>query len=106
MTVFEGADDLGQLWSLITELSEQLNQNRNISVSLYTQAGDIKVCMFVLFIIFFQDMTLLFLESSYTLSDRVCVEEASNSFYLLSQVTFLIVCIGSTWIKVKVGRMV
>jgi hypothetical protein len=38
-----GEHDLMQLWSLITELSEQLNQNRSMSVSLYGLAGKIKV---------------------------------------------------------------
>jgi len=31
-----------KLWSLITELSEQLNQNREVSANIYTQAGGIK----------------------------------------------------------------
>ncbi|RDB17913.1 hypothetical protein Hypma_000929 [Hypsizygus marmoreus] len=42
MAVLENNDQLGQLWTLIQELSEQLNQNRSLSVSLYTQAGNIK----------------------------------------------------------------
>lgn len=43
MAVLDNNDqDLMQLWSLITELSEQLSQNRSVSVSLYAQAGNIK----------------------------------------------------------------
>ncbi|GLB38262.1 hypothetical protein LshimejAT787_0501270 [Lyophyllum shimeji] len=42
MAVLENNDQLGQLWALIQELSEQLNQNRSISVSLHGQAGNIK----------------------------------------------------------------
>ncbi|KAF9527591.1 hypothetical protein CPB83DRAFT_393453 [Crepidotus variabilis] len=44
MAIIEGGgeNDLTQLWSLITELSEQLNQNRSMSVSLYGVAGKIK----------------------------------------------------------------
>ncbi|KAG5652890.1 hypothetical protein H0H81_003254 [Sphagnurus paluster] len=42
MAVLDGNDQLGQLWALIQELSEQLNQNRSISVSLHAQAGKIK----------------------------------------------------------------
>ncbi|KAF9046425.1 hypothetical protein BJ165DRAFT_1527521 [Panaeolus papilionaceus] len=34
--------DLVQLWSIITELGEQLSQNRSMSVSLYSMAGKIK----------------------------------------------------------------
>lgn len=45
MAVLDNNDqDLMQLWAMITELSEQLNQNRNLSVALYGQAGNIKVC--------------------------------------------------------------
>jgi hypothetical protein len=46
MTILESSDQdpsLMRLWSLITELSEQLNQNREISTSIYSQAGGIKV---------------------------------------------------------------
>jgi hypothetical protein len=44
MAVLDNNDqDLMQLWGLIQELSEQLNQNRSVSVSLYAQAGNIKV---------------------------------------------------------------
>ncbi|KAG5341616.1 hypothetical protein C0989_008595 [Termitomyces sp. Mn162] len=42
MAVLESNDQLGQLWALIQELSEQLNQNRSVSVSLLAQAGNIK----------------------------------------------------------------
>ncbi|KAJ7857679.1 hypothetical protein B0H14DRAFT_2442998 [Mycena olivaceomarginata] len=45
MTILESSDQdpsLMRLWSLITELSEQLNQNREISTSIYSQAGGIK----------------------------------------------------------------
>ncbi|KAG6903136.1 hypothetical protein C0995_004683 [Termitomyces sp. Mi166 len=42
MAVLESHDQLGQLWALIQELSEQLNQNRSASVSLLAQAGNIK----------------------------------------------------------------
>lgn len=46
MAIIEGGGsehDLMQLWAVITELGEQLTQNRSMSVSLYTQAGKIKV---------------------------------------------------------------
>ncbi|KAG7443135.1 uncharacterized protein BT62DRAFT_982274 [Guyanagaster necrorhizus] len=43
MTILDNNDqDLMQLWQIITELSEQLNQNRSLSVSLYAQAGNVK----------------------------------------------------------------
>ncbi|KAL1743612.1 hypothetical protein HDZ31DRAFT_40532 [Schizophyllum fasciatum] len=38
----QDGSELHHLWQLITELSEQLNQNRSLSVSLYTTAADIK----------------------------------------------------------------
>ncbi|KAK1230704.1 hypothetical protein PQX77_006201 [Marasmius sp. AFHP31] len=38
----EGGDEITQLWGLITELSDQLNQNRNMSVSLFGTAGSVK----------------------------------------------------------------
>lgn len=44
MAIVEGGhDNLMQLWAVITELGEQLNQNRSMSVSLYALAGKIKV---------------------------------------------------------------
>jgi hypothetical protein len=43
MAVLESADQMGQLWALIQELSEQLNQNRSMSVSLLAQADKTKV---------------------------------------------------------------
>ncbi|KAJ7758525.1 hypothetical protein DFH07DRAFT_710847, partial [Mycena maculata] len=45
MTILDTSDQdpsLMKLWSLITELSEQLNQNRDISAGIYQQAGGIK----------------------------------------------------------------
>jgi len=44
MAIIEGNNDhdLMQLWSVITELGEQLSQNRAMSVSLYGLAGKIK----------------------------------------------------------------
>jgi hypothetical protein len=38
-----GEYDLMQLWAIITELGEQLSQNRSMSVSLGGLAGKIKV---------------------------------------------------------------
>ncbi|KAL0581035.1 hypothetical protein V5O48_001029 [Marasmius crinis-equi] len=38
----EGGDEVSQLWGIITELSEQLNQNRSLSVSLFGSAGNVK----------------------------------------------------------------
>lgn len=35
---------MNQLWSLISELSEQLSQNRSLAVSLYSQADVVNVC--------------------------------------------------------------
>jgi len=44
MAIVEGGhDDLMQLWAVITELGEQLSQNRSMSVSLYALAGKVKV---------------------------------------------------------------
>ena len=43
MAVLDTTDQMAQLWGLIQELSEQLNQNRSIAVSLHTQMGNIKV---------------------------------------------------------------
>ncbi|KAJ6584871.1 hypothetical protein B0H19DRAFT_399204 [Mycena capillaripes] len=45
MTILDSSDQdptLMKLWSLITELSEQLNQNREVSANIYAQAGGIK----------------------------------------------------------------
>ncbi|KAF8964184.1 hypothetical protein BDZ97DRAFT_915522 [Flammula alnicola] len=45
MAILEGNsndNDLMQLWAVITELGEQLSQNRSMSVSLYGLAGKIK----------------------------------------------------------------
>ncbi|KAJ7147545.1 hypothetical protein C8R43DRAFT_1237330 [Mycena crocata] len=45
MTILDSSDQdpsLMRLWSLITELSEQLNQNRDVSASIYQQTGGIK----------------------------------------------------------------
>ncbi|KAJ7175740.1 hypothetical protein C8R46DRAFT_857998, partial [Mycena filopes] len=45
MTILDSFDQdpsLMKLWSLITELSEQLNQNRELSAGIYAQAGGIK----------------------------------------------------------------
>lgn len=43
MAIVEGGhDDLMQLWAVITELGEQLSQNRSVSVSLYALAGKVK----------------------------------------------------------------
>lgn len=35
---------MSQLWTLISELSEQLSQNRSLAVSLYSHADVVKVC--------------------------------------------------------------
>ena len=46
MTIVEGSgtdQELMRLWSLIAELSEELNQNRSLAVSLYSQATNVKV---------------------------------------------------------------
>ncbi|KAF7299122.1 hypothetical protein MIND_00860600 [Mycena indigotica] len=43
MTILENPEDsLAKLWALIQELSDQLNQNRDVSASIYQQAGGIK----------------------------------------------------------------
>jgi len=42
-----GADLLQQLWGVITELSEQLTQNRAVSVGLFGLAGEIKVIIYL-----------------------------------------------------------
>ena len=46
MAIVDG-DEISQLWAVITELSEQLNQNRSASVSLYAQTGGLKVAEFL-----------------------------------------------------------
>jgi hypothetical protein len=44
MTILEGAEqEMMRLWGLVAELSEQLSQNRSLSVSLYGQVGNVKV---------------------------------------------------------------
>ncbi len=48
MTILDNNDqDLMQLWQIITDLSDQLNQNRTLSVALYGQAGNVKVCWMI-----------------------------------------------------------
>ncbi|KAJ7069900.1 hypothetical protein C8F01DRAFT_1016107 [Mycena amicta] len=43
MTILDNSDDaLGKLWQLIQDLSDQLNQNRDVSAAIYHQAGGIK----------------------------------------------------------------
>ncbi|KAJ7644029.1 hypothetical protein FB45DRAFT_896717 [Roridomyces roridus] len=45
MTILDGSEqdpNLTKLWALITELSEQLNHNRDVSAGIYQQAGGIK----------------------------------------------------------------
>lgn len=44
MTVIdpEADNELGQLWTLIIELSDELNKNRHLAVSLYTETSNIK----------------------------------------------------------------
>ncbi|KAF7365335.1 hypothetical protein MVEN_00405500 [Mycena venus] len=46
MTILDSSDQqdpsLMKLWALISELSEQLNQNREVSANIYAQAGGIK----------------------------------------------------------------
>ncbi|CAK5284245.1 unnamed protein product [Mycena citricolor] len=45
MTILDNAEQdstLMKLWGLVTELSEQLNQNRDVSATIYQQAGGIK----------------------------------------------------------------
>nr|GAT50584.1 predicted protein [Mycena chlorophos] len=44
MTILETSEDngLGKLWALVQELSDQLNQNRDVSAAIYQQAGGIK----------------------------------------------------------------
>lgn len=38
-----GESDIGRLWQLITELNDQLNENRALAVGLYAQASNTKV---------------------------------------------------------------
>jgi hypothetical protein len=49
MTILDSSDQdpgLTRLWSLITELSEQLNNVRDISAEIYQQTAGIKVFSF------------------------------------------------------------
>lgn len=43
MDVGNGDQDVMRIWSLLTEVSEQLTQNRSLSVSLHSLTGGIKV---------------------------------------------------------------
>jgi hypothetical protein len=45
MILENGEYDLTKLFGLIAELGESLNENRNLSVALYTQATNVKVCL-------------------------------------------------------------
>jgi hypothetical protein len=49
MTILDNnADqDIMRLWGIIGELSEELNRNRALSVTLYGQVGNLKVCRLV-----------------------------------------------------------
>lgn len=38
-----GETDIARLWNLITDLNDQLNENRALAVGLYAQANDTKV---------------------------------------------------------------
>lgn len=44
MILDTGEYDLSKLFALIAELGESLNENRSLSVSLYAQANDVRVC--------------------------------------------------------------
>jgi hypothetical protein len=49
MAIMDGGQDqelahTNHLWSIISELSEQLSQNRSLAVSLYGQADAVNVC--------------------------------------------------------------
>lgn len=79
--------DLVQLWGLITELSEQLSQNRSLSVSLYSLAGNVKVSRLAFFIkqlVFFCFYILLttffgWKDGCYTFADGICPPEVRFS---------------------------
>lgn len=45
MILENGEYDLSKLFALIAELGESLNENRSLSVSLYAQATNVKVCV-------------------------------------------------------------
>jgi len=79
MAIIDGSGsehDLMQLWSVITELGEQLSQNRSMSVSLYGLAGKIKVRLSN---IRDKERSCICLpESSYQLADRICPTEVCS----------------------------
>jgi hypothetical protein len=71
MTIVEGSgsdQELMRLWGLIAELSEELNQNRSLAVSLYSQATNVKVSELSVMQSLGMDTCA---ESSYTYADGV-----------------------------------
>lgn len=88
MAIMEGTNgnetDLMQLWSVITELGEQLSQNRAMSVSLYSLAGNIKVGPLNLHII--ANIVTQIAEPGSQLTDWICSTPVSHgcSFSLLN----------------------
>ena len=69
--VEDNENELSRLWSLIQELSKQLNQNRSLSVSLVTQTGDVKVLVVALSAIKFHANRRV--EPSCSCSDWLCL---------------------------------
>jgi len=74
-------NDLMQLWSVITELGEQLTQNRSISVSLYGLTGKIKVCSIRMGLVW-NLQCLICTEPSSQLADRFRVASVRNPILL------------------------
>jgi hypothetical protein len=76
MAILEGGDqDLLRLWNLVAELSEEINRNRTLAVSLYTQASNVKVCLAN--VVGSWLLLTRGVESGYPFSDGVCAASVS-----------------------------
>lgn len=74
MTILDntGESELVQLLNTIQELSEQLAQNRSLSITLHASAGAIKVCTFPAGLVETESTSA---DSGCSLSNGLCVEE-------------------------------
>lgn len=100
-----GEYDLMQLWAIITELGEQLSQNRSMSVSLGGLAGKIKVFFGSLFNlkiknIFYGQNQALNSQTGFVLRRRVLLYNTES--YRILTLRLIVVSI-STKAKVRNG---
>lgn len=74
MTILDntGESELVQLLNTIQELSEQLTQNRSLSIALHGSAGVVKVCILSVGLV---DAKSTSADSGCSLSNRLCAEE-------------------------------